>query len=278
MLDVLGRASLEHAGLGALEPLLLDAIERGALQAHDVEPSVALGDPAYRLGVNPSSLFDRPEVSSELTSALLRVLGVVEPLVHGEVARWLLDPRRELFVAFALEARPRVKLYLRDPRSPDALALAGSRLLGRGLSIDGAHTLCVDFVDGVPRGGKRYRHGESSELRRRAPRLAAFLDAHGVDCALVAAQWSERLEGGGSVVHAQVAGFARPELDLGVAYARALGAREVDTLAAWCAAVPLFTRVIGTALESAAHTVYLGMPSTTGEPPFGPTPAPSPAA
>jgi hypothetical protein len=267
MLEVLGVRELD-----TVTALLLEWVERRWIRAHDVEPSVVLGAPGLRLGVNTSSPFGRPDLATAMSSALLRVLGVEDARVHAAVEPWLADTRRELFVAFALERRLRAKLYLRAAPIDDALARVGERLLGAPVSLDRTHTLCVDYVDGRAIGGKRYRYCDPGELEARAPALASFLRARDVDPALVAAHTSERLDGSAAVVHAQVAGFASAVTeDLGVALARANGAAETPSLARWCAEVPLFTRVIGVPVEPVAHldsrgdTVYLGMPHLLDE-------------
>lgn len=254
----------------AVAPLLARWVEARWIRAHDVEPSVVLGAPALRLGVNTSSPYGRAELATEMSAALLAELGVRDPRVHAEVAAWVSDPTRELFVAFAMERAPRIKLYLRQPGTGDALARVGERLLGAALELERTHTLCIDYVDGRAQGGKRYRFAEAGELAARAPALARFLVERGVELELVAAHVSERLVGGGlgpsaTVLHAQLAGFAAEGEDLGVGYARTLGAEEASTLARWCAAVPLFTRVIGVGLDHAAHAVYLGMPHVIDE-------------
>ncbi len=261
MLGVLGAPDLAE-----VRAHLIDWVVRRWIRAHDVEPSVVLGAPALRLGVNTSSPFGRPDLAAEMSRALLYALGVGDADVGSLVEEWVRDHRRELFVAFALEARPRVKLYLRAAPADHALASAGERLVGSPVDLGRAHTLCVDYVDGCPVGAKRYRYCEPDELLSRAPELARFLVAHEIDPALVAAHLSERVGGGGATLHAQVAGFARDDReDLGVAYARAVGASEAPTLARWCAQAPLFTRVLGVALESSARTVYLGMPHVIDE-------------
>lgn len=259
-------ACVDAPPLGDVTELLIDWVERRYIRAHDVEPSVALGAPGLRLGVNTSSPYGESELATRMSSALLTALGVVDGRVHEVVAQWVEQPRRELFVAFALEPRLRAKLYLRDLGPTDALAAMGERLLGAEVALEDAHTLCVDYVDGRAIGAKRYRYCEPGELPARAPALAAFLDDREVDPALVGALISERLDGSSSVLHAQLAGFAdAAREDLGVAFARSVGAAEAPMLARWCASVPLVTRVIGVALDSiqldsGADTVYLGMP------------------
>ena len=230
-------------------------VDRGWLRAHDVEPSVTLHGSVTRWGVNTSSPIDDLPARRAMTQELLAERGVASNAVRRAVERWIAEPTREAFVAWAGE---RTKLYFRAHRreARRALASVAGPWVPQGFVGPQTHTIGVDFEGGRPTGAKRYRWMTPTEAEAMGGRA---LEVTGIDPGELAAHLSESTTGE-RALHVQVHAL---DALVGSSFARAMGAEDdAARLEAWCRSVPLLTRVLGESLDPGRCTVYLGLPHT----------------
>jgi hypothetical protein len=253
-------AGVEVAAVGIVRDEIRRVVLDDGLPPHLVEPSVAIGDAAFRATWHPCDPWHDGRRRAAATAQACKAFGVrvaQEPLVA-----FLADADRFVLVGAAVAGgQVRPKLYLFAPNADDALGVA-LRALGLPAPDPRAHLAGVDFLGDRPDVKSYVRLGADKLAKLNEVNLGPWLRDRGVPLEALEVHECSRRDASGQVRDRSLHVHFAPAQDasLAVAWASARGGpRDVARVGALRASARLALRVLSTTVGGGAEHAYLSV-------------------